>query len=398
MRRLRLGLDAGYDSSWPAGLTYVRNLVYALASLTGEEAPYVRLLPIDSKTVRMISDLQDFPHVELATPDWPRQLLDLSLLLRRVSRKLVQPRLQRPIHKAFSGLDVTYPGWGKPIPGTSQMDWIPDLQHVHMPHLFGDRELQQRATRFAAIADREGIVIFSSQAALDDFTREYPDHRASTRVWNFTTTIGDAERGGRDPRIAFDLPEHFLYVANQFWAHKDHLTVFKALLILRDRGLAPTVVCTGTLSDARNLGYVAQVRAFLTENALTDQVRILGLVDRADQVQIFRHAAAIVQPSRFEGWSTVIEDARAIGRPVIASDISVHLEQIADAVFFEAGSAQALADVVARVLPNLPPGPDPVAEREAAAESETRRLKAARDFVRIAEEALTLDERIRSRS
>jgi hypothetical protein len=37
----------------------------------------------------------------------------------------------------------------------------------------------------------------------------------------------------------------------------------------------------------------------------------------------------------FEGWSTVIEDARGFGRPLIVSDIPVDREQAdSDTIFF----------------------------------------------------------------
>jgi hypothetical protein len=34
-----------------------------------------------------------------------------------------------------------------------------------------------------------------------------------------------------------------------------------------------------------------------------------------------KNATAIMQPSLFEGWSTVIEDAKSLQVPVIASDL-----------------------------------------------------------------------------
>lgn len=40
------------------------------------------------------------------------------------------------------------------------------------------------------------------------------------------------------------------------------------------------------------------------------------------------NALAIIQPSLFEGWSTVIEDAKAMNQNCIVSDIEVHKEQL----------------------------------------------------------------------
>ena len=43
-----------------------------------------------------------------------------------------------------------------------------------------------------------------------------------------------------------------------------------------------------------------------------------------------KNAKAIIQPSLFEGWSTVIEDARSLQVPVIATDLTVNIEQLGD--------------------------------------------------------------------
>ena len=50
---------------------------------------------------------------------------------------------------------------------------------------------------------------------------------------------------------------------------------------------------------------------------MSEQTLLLGLIPRRYQVEVFRNSTAIVQPSKFEGWSTIVEDTRAIGRPII---------------------------------------------------------------------------------
>lgn len=196
------------------------------------------------------------------------------------------------------------------------------------------------------------------------------------------------EEGGRDPRSAFGLADKYLYVANQFWVHKEHLTLFQALHDLRGRGLTPQLVCTGTMEDGRDPKYTDQIKSFLRDRGLTEQVRLLGMLSRADQVAVLRHASAVVQPSRFEGWSTVVEDAKAVGRPVILSDIKVHREQLPDAHFFTMGSARSLAEALARFLPHAEPGPDPEAEARARATAQARAREAARSFLSIVQSAV----------
>ena len=102
-----------------------------------------------------------------------------------------------------------------------------------------------------------------------------------------------------------------------------------------------------------------------------------------------RSAALCIQPSRFEGWSTPLEDAKAIGRPVACSNLPVHLEQAPDALgFFGCDEPDRLAYLLVFRWSTLTPGPDfgreqraIDAEREIAASYGTTVLGLCREAV-----------------
>lgn len=387
---IRIGLEAGFDPGWPAGLMYVRNLVYALVSLPEGERPVIRLLPVTGESVERVRDLARFDGVEVAAPrSGPTVLLEARLWWRRALRKYLQPRVGHVLDASFRDLDVTFPDFGRPLPGVPQVHWIPDLQHVHLPELFAEDELLERSRRVKSVAFSPDFVVLSSETARADLLTLHPELTAKLRVWRFCTTLSEIESGGHDPRSTFSLPEIYLYVANQFWAHKQHLTLFKALLLLRGEGISPTVVCSGPMIEPRDPTYVPGLIRFLSENGLEQQVRLLGLLERRDQLEVLRCSAGVIQPSRFEGWSTVIEDAKAVGRPMLVSDIAVHLEQAPEATFFKTGVEADLAQMIAEWLPKLTPGPEPSVEEAAARSADERRRSAGKEFLLIAREAAT---------
>jgi glycosyltransferase involved in cell wall biosynthesis len=126
-------------------------------------------------------------------------------------------------------------------------------------------------------------------------------------------------------------------------------------------------------------------RAALAKDEIAEQVRLLGLIPRHDQVRMMRRAIAIIQPSLFEGWSTVVEDARALGRPTLLSDIPVHREQNPPgARFFAPSSPEALADLLAEAWKDWPAGPDDAGESVALAQAQTRLVLVGRRFLEIA--------------
>jgi glycosyltransferase involved in cell wall biosynthesis len=271
--------------------------------------------------------------------------------------------------------------------------WIPDFQPHYLPELFDSAEISLRMQSYNEIANSQGVLLLSSNAALADFRRFYPNATVAPRVWSFCSSI---EPGAADVcnkiLSRFGLPEKFLYIANQFWRHKDHVTALEALRILLDRGMEIPLVCTGLQHDRRDPAYFEDLVKTLNRQGLQYQVRFLGVVPREEQIQVFRAAAAVLQPSRFEGWSTVIEDAKALGRPIIASDIAVHREQlsgVAGAHLFRTSDPVDLSQLIATIWPDLQRGPIPMSEKLAGEQRDTMRLDTAHQFVAIVDEAIT---------
>lgn len=382
--RQRIGLTIAEDIRWIGGSIYLQNLVHILASLSPRDRPEVVLLGGVTPHSRLVRHLSSFDFVKEIVPHTTR-VGTLPRLIDRIRRRLGRTRpAEIEIDLEFPVFDVGHRAW-------PALYWIPDFQHKAMPHLFSHKELHWRDTSYSRIARQHGLLLLSSQAALSDFRRSFPDAVVRPRVWSFCSSLGAAEDGGPDPHAKYGLPEKFLYVANQFWAHKDHATVFRALGLLKARSIAPTLVCTGLQDDYRNPEYFSGLMKDADALGVAAQIRCLGLVPREDQLEIFRHAAAVVQPSLFEGWSTVVEDTKTLGRPLILSDIAPHLEQAAGiGHFFRAGSAEDLAQVLETAWPKLAAGPDPSAERAAFDETARRRPELAKAFMAIAEEAITL--------
>jgi glycosyltransferase involved in cell wall biosynthesis len=196
----------------------------------------------------------------------------------------------------------------------------------------------------------------------------------------------DWQRGEPDAvRRKYGLPEKFLIFPGQFWKHKNHLTLFRAIRLLQERGLNDLVlVSTGYQHDYRFPEYAAELQDFLSANEMKSSVRTLGLIPREDQVQLMRAAAAVVHPSLFEGWSTVVDEAQALGKVVFASDIPMHREQLREHMhLFASTSAEELAELLARHWDELKPGPERDLEAETAIQHEARIRDFGRRFVRI---------------
>ncbi|MFZ0801112.1 MAG: glycosyltransferase [Terriglobales bacterium] len=216
------------------------------------------------------------------------------------------------------------------------IDWIPDVQHCILPENFPWFTRLIRDHRFSAQLNRSrGHVVFSSQSALSSAIGVYGAPRAATHILRFVTVPEDSWYGDPAPVMArHKIPPQFFIVCDQFWIHKDHATAFRAVAKLAREGRKIHLVCTGPVTDHHHPGYIARLKAEIRQLGVESRVQILGTIPRADQMALVRASQAVIQPSQFEGWSSIVEEAKAFGKAVILSDHPVHKEQVAANFFY----------------------------------------------------------------
>jgi glycosyltransferase involved in cell wall biosynthesis len=277
---------------------------------------------------------------------------------------------------AVNGADAVFPNWGLGrTPGLAQLHWIPDLQHRALPQNFGRLDRLRRDVGYRRLTRQAQLVVVSSEAVRNDVAAAYRAARPKLRVLHFTTVVpplGDGDVGAR-----YAIPREYILLANQFWAHKNHATALAAL----DRLPLP-LVCTGEMLDHRRPGYAEELLA-TARRGHADRLHVLGVVPRDDYLRLVRDARVVLQPSLFEGWSSIVEDARAFGRPIALSDIPVHREQSPEhGQYFSPHDPAALAEAVERAA--AAGGTAPAAALDA---HERRVLAYARRFVALVREA-----------
>lgn len=392
-QKIRLGLVLQGGDSWRGGAEYFANLIKALAPLEARGEISLAYFAHEVDTTAFSDSIVDFDKRVLPfVPKRPR--IPLSQRFRKLitgAKPVGSAQLQDCAGE--HGIDFLYPYYYpyQPISGekrcVSSAAWIPDFQHKLMPEFFAPEELLLRDRAHARAAHLTDCLIVSSQAAERDFRAFHDARHTHTEVLHFHTTAHDdwfkADPG--EVLATYKLPQQFFLCANQFWIHKNHGTVFRAVGILKQRGVRVNLVCTGHLHDYRHPDYTESVRRLIADLGIDDHVFLLGLIPRPQQIQLYRQAVAVVQPSLFEGWSTVVEDSRALGKRVLLSDIEVHREQSPPGcIFFEPRSPEMLADLMARSWAELPVGPQPATEATAKEESRAAVGRFAENFVRIA--------------
>ena len=99
---------------------------------------------------------------------------------------------------------------------------------------------------------------------------------------------------------------------------------------------------------------------------------------------LMRASLAVINPSKFEGWSTTVEEAKYSGKKIILSNLPVHNEQCPpDSIFVDINDIEAMSDAIRLVLSSY--NVDDENERRAAAEAayEKSRLEFSLNYIDI---------------
>lgn len=345
----RIGLLHQGDRWWFAGVNYVHTLLRQFALL--ENPPGCTLL-----LKRGLEDLY-------AEVDCDRISFDSvhSITIRNRLGRLRRGQWARTLGTAAtrSRCEVIFPLQHSPSVDllVPWVGWIPDLQHRVLPQNYTERERQERDRRMSDLLERARLVVMSSRSSRRDAVAFSPASEGRLRVVPFASVPPEAWWPDDPARTANELglPERFMLFPAQGWPSKGHDTLIAALARLRD----VHVVLTGF--DPRDPARGRWIAALVERAGVGDRVTMLGFRSRREVFALLRRAVAIVQPSRFEGWSLLVEDALAAGRPLVLSDLEVHREQAPQEVmpvhWFAPGDDAGLEAALAEAWRTHAPGP-----------------------------------------
>jgi glycosyltransferase involved in cell wall biosynthesis len=254
------------------------------------------------------------------------------------------------------------------------MSWLPDFQHRYMPQMFSRFNWWRRDLGLAAQVRSRKVLIVSSLTALRDMQRFYPRARGRGHVVRFAIDldVGVYMGRGAEMRRTYELPARFFYLPNQFWRHKNHAVLIAALARLRERSelqTIPPVVLSGLSRDLRNPGHFEALMQTAQAAGVASHFRYLGLIPYHHVLCLVGSCDALLNPSLFEGWSTPIEEAKALGAPLLLSDIPIHREQAPTARFFDPHSSDEAADALLAIA-RLPPPPRATVDSLRAAQNQ----------------------------
>jgi glycosyltransferase involved in cell wall biosynthesis len=239
---------------------------------------------------------------------------------------------------------------------------IHDLQHrlqPEFPEVSANGEWEKREYIFRNGARYATILLADSEVGKEDILNFYEPHGVTSdqvRVLPFLPScylslhVSDTER--KRVRAAFQLPERYLFYPAQFWPHKNHERIIRALSLLKEvRRLEIPIVFCGSHSGVIRERNFKQVMTVAAKLGIEGNVRYLGYVSDSEISALYAEATALVMPTFFGPTNIPVVEAWAMGCPVLTSDIRGIREQVRDAaILADPKSVESIADGIAQTL------------------------------------------------
>jgi glycosyltransferase involved in cell wall biosynthesis len=247
-----------------------------------------------------------------------------------------------------------------------------DLQHRRQPffpEVSRHGEWAFRERWMSAVLGRAAMIVTGNEVGRDEIERFYGVPRERIRLLPHPTPVLPSADAG-DARV---VPGEYLFYPAQFWPHKNHVNLLRALRILREQhGMELSLALTG--ADKGNLSFIRETARAL---GLADHVRFLGFVSRPQLAALYRDAAALTYVTFFGPENLPPLEAFAAGCPVVASDVAGAREQLGDAALIvDPTKPEQIADAVVRIRRE-----PALRERLIRAGAARARMHTAADFV-----------------
>ena len=228
---------------------------------------------------------------------------------------------------------------------------IHDLQHKYYPGFFSLKDRIVREYMYNISAKYAKLIICSTEQVKKDIQRYLKVPGAKIRVIPFPPPLYIRsflydQKNSAMVKKKYRLPEKFLFYPAQFWYHKNHLNLLRALGYLKKK-LHEDIPLVLVGSKKNSYGSVMREAEKLN---IKGNIYYLGYVPEKDIPYLYQLSYTLVMPSLFEGLSIPVWEAFFLGTPVVASNACSTPEQVEDAgLLFNPYDIKDIADKIYQI-------------------------------------------------
>ena len=235
--------------------------------------------------------------------------------------------------------------WGYLMDGPCLMT-IHDLMHRYernFPEASGYAHFRYREIHMANICKYSKGILSESNVGKEHIVTSYQASPAKIHVLPYIAP--PHIRTLTDPgnfNSLYNLPQKYVFYPAQFWRHKNHSTLIRAIDMVRKENPDIRLVLVGAKKNAYQ-----DIITMVNQLHLNDEVIFYNYIPDHDMAAFYRRARALVMPTFFGPTNLPPLEAFAAGCPVAVSNIYGMPEQVGDAaLLFDPRSVQDIAKVI----------------------------------------------------
>ena len=130
-----------------------------------------------------------------------------------------------------------------------------------------------------------------------------------------------------DIKKKYDLKYDYIFYPAQFWAHKNHIYILKALDILKSE----SSISLGAIFSGSDQGNLSYIKDMTKKYNLENQIRFTGFVSNEEINYLYSQSLALVMPTYFGPTNMPPLEAFKLNVPVLYSDLPGLRDQVNDA-------------------------------------------------------------------
>lgn len=220
---------------------------------------------------------------------------------------------------------------------------VHDLMHRYegrFPEIRNDYEVRERL--FASKAKYAWCILTDSKLGKRQFEESYAKYIRKRKLHIVSLPFVAPKHLVECEEEYIDTPEKYVFYPAQFWQHKNHMNLLKAIdLLVQDIPDIHLLLVGAEKNGMKN------VKRYILEHGLTDHVTITGFVSDGSLAYLYRHAVGMVMPSYFGPTNIPPLEAMALGCPTAVSNKYAMPEQVGDAgLLFNPDSPEEIAGCI----------------------------------------------------
>ena len=333
------------DPNWHGGINYLRSLTSAISLLKKKDIK-IYLFTSSDQNLKILNNFQTkiiksfFFNQNLINRiinKFSFLLFNKNIFIENVLKKHKINILSHTNYTNFKGIKT--------------VSWIGDFQYIHYPNFFGKLIVERNKALHDDLVKNSNKVIVSCDFSKNDFLKRYINFKNKVNILKFVPTIIEPKKLQKFSEIKkrYNISKNFYFVPNQFWKHKNHECIFKAIKYLNSKKIFPNIVFAGKLDDYRNPDFINKVKEILNSKKIKN-LKYLGELKYIEICSLLYNCKAVINPSFFEGWSTSVEESKIYNKTCILSNIPTHLEQKPrNGIFFNPNNFKELAKVIQKL-------------------------------------------------